>query len=160
LAKTQGIGESRNLVIANSLVSRYTHPVKQTLADRLGVGRDEQVNSFNGGLTMRALFGLFLALTVAVVFLTGVDGAQDKEVTIMGKITCAKCDLKLMDKCATVVVEKGKDGKNVVYYFDTDSHKKNHSDICTTPKDGSVTGTVSDKDGKKTIKAKEVKYGK
>jgi len=111
---------------------------------------------------MRGIFGLFLTLTVAMLLWSGVEGAQDKEVTIKGKVTCAKCDLKIVkDKCATVVVEKGKDNKDVVYYFDADGDKKNHSDICTTPKDGSVTGVVSEaKDGKKTIKVKEVKYTK
>ena len=96
---------------------------------------------------------------VALFFLSvGLQGREDKEVTLKGTITCAKCDLKLADKCATVIkVEK--DGKDVVYYFDTASHKKNHGKICQTPMPGTVKGTVSEKDGKKIIKVSQVTFG-
>jgi hypothetical protein len=107
-----------------------------------------------GGCGMKASFKtlLVLALSLGVV---AVALAQDKEVTLKGKITCAKCDLKKADKCATVIVVK-EDGKDVVYYFDDKSHKDNHKSICTEPKDGSVTGKVSEKDGKKVITATKV----
>ena len=36
--------------------------------------------------------------------------------------------------------------------------KKHHKAICTTPKKGTVKGAVSEKDGKKWIKATEVKF--
>jgi len=87
------------------------------------------------------------------------DKKEGKEVTLKGKITCAKCDLKVegQTKCATVIqVEKG--GKKTVYYFDADSNKKYHGDICKEAKEGTVTGTTG-KDGKKnTIKVTELKY--
>jgi Family of unknown function (DUF6370) len=110
---------------------------------------------------MRKVFGLFLALTAMLTLWTGVEGGQNKDSTIKGKVTCAKCDLKVpgQTKCATVVVEK-KDGKDVIYYFDTDSGQKFHGNICTEPKNGTVTGTVSDMDGKKTISAKDVVFDK
>jgi hypothetical protein len=110
---------------------------------------------------MRTVFALFLALSVALVLWTGVEGGQAKDMTIKGKITCAKCDLKIAkdNKCATVVVEK-KDKMETIYYFDADSDKKNHKDICTTPKNGTVTGAVSEKDGKHWIAVKEIKYDK
>jgi Family of unknown function (DUF6370) len=115
----------------------------------------------NGGFEMKAIFGLFLALTVSVLLWSDVAGSQDKEVTIKGKVTCAKCGLMVagQDKCATVVVEK-KDAKDVIYYFDAESHKKFHGPVCTDTKDGSVKGVVSDKDGKKWIAAKDVTYDK
>ena len=53
-----------------------------------------------------------------------------------------------------VKVEK----KDVVYYFDKDGHKKHHSAICSAGKDGSVTGVVSEKDKKKIITVKSVKF--
>jgi Family of unknown function (DUF6370) len=114
-----------------------------------------------GGCNMRMLFGLFLAFALTLTLWTGVQGSQDKDSTIKGTVTCAKCGLKVpgQDKCATVVVEK-KGGKEVIYYFDTDSGKKFHGNICTEPKDGTVTGTVSDKDGKKIVAAKDVKFDK
>ena len=105
-----------------------------------------------------------LALAAFVLALSTVAQARpdDKEVTLKGDITCAKCDLKMTDKCATVIKvdknKKDKDSKDTVYYFDTDSHKKYHGDICKTPKKGSVTGTVSEKDGKKTVKVSKLDY--
>jgi Family of unknown function (DUF6370) len=114
-----------------------------------------------GERAMRKVFGLFLALTATMALWSGAQGSQDKETTIKGKVTCAKCDLKVpgQDKCATVVVEM-KGGKDVVYYFDAESGKKFHGNICTEPKAGTVTGVVSDKDGKKTIAAKDVQFDK
>ena len=52
---------------------------------------------------------------------------------------------------------KGSD-KEEVYYFDTDSSKKNHKAICTEAKKGTVTGTISEKDGKMIVTVKDVKF--
>jgi hypothetical protein len=63
----------------------------------------------------------------------------------------------LEKKCATVIsVKKG--DKTTVYYFDTDSHKKYHKDICTDAKPGSVTGTVSKKGDKNIITVNKLNY--
>jgi hypothetical protein len=103
---------------------------------------------------MRAALTLVLALAVVCCFVVGVQAA-DKEVTLKGTVTCAKCDLKKEAKCATVI-KVTEDGKDVVYYFDDKSGKENHKAICTEPKEGTVTGTVSEKDGKKVIKVTKV----
>src|SRR5947207_98738 len=87
--------------------------------------------------SMLAVLALFFVFTVSA-------RADDKK-TLKGTITCAKCDLKLIDKsgkCATVIKVKEKD-KDVVYWFDDASGKKYHGKICTEPKKGEVTGTVS-----------------
>jgi hypothetical protein len=108
-----------------------------------------------------------LAVALILAFSAVAKEKKDKaakEVTLKGTVTCAKCGLKLEDakKCATViqVMEKDKDGKEVavVYYFDKDVHGKYHDDICTKAKAGTVKGTVTEKDGKKTVKVSEVKY--
>jgi hypothetical protein len=92
--------------------------------------------------------GLVLALTTR-------SYAEDK--TLKGTVTCAKCDLKLTDKCATVI--KVKDGdKDVIYYFDKDSDKKYHKMVCTEAKEGTVTGTVGKDGDKMTIKVTKVEY--
>ena len=98
---------------------------------------------------------LFVLGLTLVAFTAIVQARPDEEKTLKGTITCAKCDLKKEAKCATVIKVK-EDSKDVVYYFDTDSHKKNHGQICTTPKEGSVTGTVSEKDGKKIVTVKKI----
>jgi uncharacterized protein DUF6370 len=105
---------------------------------------------------MRAAFSLALGLAVALVVVAKV-AADDKEVTLKGTITCAKCDLKKEKKCATVI-KVTEDGKDVVYYLDETSGKKNHQKVCTEAKKGSVTGTVSEKDGKKVITASKVEF--
>jgi hypothetical protein len=105
---------------------------------------------------MRKL-SIALALVFVVAIFASVQAAEDKEETLKGTITCAKCDLKKEKACATVIVVK-KDGKDVVYYFDTESGKKNHKTICTEAKKGQVTGTVK-KDGEKmVVTVKEVKF--
>ncbi|MCC6416698.1 MAG: hypothetical protein IT429_00445 [Gemmataceae bacterium] len=116
---------------------------------------------------MRLPAALFLCLTLLVGLWSGADAQEKgKEVTVKGKITCAKCDydtvkaaqpdLKRPKTCQTVVVAK-KGDKAVVYYFDAASHKKFHQPICRDGKDGTVTGTVSKKDGKNVISATDVK---
>lgn len=107
-------------------------------------------------------------VSVAVVlalfaFTYGLQAAEeDKEVTLKGTITCAKCDLKIVEgACATVIKVtegEGDDKKDVIYWFNTASHKKHHSAVCQEAKPGEVVGTVT-KDGEKLIIAvKELKY--
>ncbi len=106
---------------------------------------------------MRATCIKLLGVAVVLGMVSAVLAADDKEVTLKGTVTCAKCDLKVEGQttCATVI--KVKDGgKDVVYYFDTASHKKEHKAVCTTPKEGSVTGKVSEKGGKHYIDVTKV----
>ena len=109
---------------------------------------------------MRTALSMFLGLAFVLTLTLGLQADSkngEKKVTLKGSITCAKCDLKLADKCATVIkVEK--DGKDTVYYFDTASNKKYHAKICTTPMDGTVSGTVTEKDGKKTVKVTKLEF--
>src|SRR6266851_1820192 len=103
---------------------------------------------------MRAL--KLTCLAVALLFaVTLCVQAADKEVTLKGTITCAKCDLKVEKDCATVIQVKEGD-KTVTYYFDTDGDKENHKAICKGAKKGKVTGTVAEKDGKKVVTVSKV----
>ena len=102
---------------------------------------------------MRAAWSVVLGLAVVLALIANAS-AEDKEVTLKGTITCAKCDLKLEKKCHTVIKVKEGD-KDVVYYLDDKSAKANHKKICTEAKEGSVTGKVSEKDGKKYITPKK-----
>jgi hypothetical protein len=107
---------------------------------------------------MRAALSMLAGLAVVLVLVVGAQ-AEDKkgEQTLKGTITCAKCDLKVADKCATVI-KVTKDGKDTVYYLDDKSAKDNHKKICNTPSKGTVTGTVSEKDGKKTVKVSKIEF--
>ncbi|HEV3257434.1 MAG TPA: DUF6370 family protein [Gemmataceae bacterium] len=105
---------------------------------------------------MRAALSAFVGL--AVVLALGATGrAAAKEVTLTGKLTCAKCDLGETKTCHTVIVVT-KDGKDVVYYLDDKSAKANHKPICQGAKEGTVKGTLSEKDGKHWIKATKVTF--
>lgn len=99
---------------------------------------------------------LKIALSVAVILgFFALAQAEDKkkEETLTGKITCGKCDLKLVKKCNTVIKVK-----DTVYWFDAASNKKYHKDTCREAKEGTVTGTVTEKDNKKWIHATKVEY--
>jgi hypothetical protein len=101
---------------------------------------------------------MYMVLGLGLVLgFTTLGMADDKEKTVKGTICCAKCELKMSDKCATVI--KVKDGdKELIYYFDAECHKKNHGKICNEAKEGEATGVLG-KDGKKlTIKVSKVEF--
>ncbi|MHB1424832.1 MAG: DUF6370 family protein [Gemmataceae bacterium] len=102
---------------------------------------------------MKSAFKVCLSLAVVLGFLALAQAEDQKEETLKGTITCGKCDLKLVKKCNTVIKVK-----DTVYWFDKESNKKYHKDTCTEAKEGSVTGTVSEKDGKKWVHASKVEY--
>ncbi|GBD37492.1 hypothetical protein HRbin36_02626 [bacterium HR36] len=102
------------------------------------------------------LLGVALA-AVALILVVNLVHAQDKQVTLKGKITCARCELKQANACATVIVVK-EGGKEVVYYFDKESHKKHHGEICKEGKEGEVTGTVSKEGDRLVIKVSKVSF--
>lgn len=104
------------------------------------------------------LFAVALALAVVVTTAQARPDKKGDEKTLTGTITCAKCDLGVESKCATVIKVKGDDGKDVVYYFDQKSDKANHGKICKSPKEGTVHGTVTEKDGKKWVSATKVEW--
>jgi hypothetical protein len=112
---------------------------------------------------MRVFVAAFALVAAALLLVSGTNSAGEKEkkdVVLKGKITCAKCDLGTATDCATVIVVKDKDKKEITYYFDKKSHGKFHDDICTAAKNGTVTGTVSDVDKKKVVNVKKVEYAK
>jgi hypothetical protein len=111
---------------------------------------------------MKLIWNLGVSLALLVILAISAQAA-DKEVTLKGKITCAKCMLKLQGirKCTTCIQVKEGD-KDVVYLFlDKGSKEAYHHEVCGGgEKEGMVTGTVFEKDGTKWIKPKEVKYVK
>jgi hypothetical protein len=113
---------------------------------------------------MRQLIASVAFLVAAALMLTAAHGGDKtektaKEVTLKGKITCAKCDLGVETKCATVIVVK-EDKKDVTYYFDAKAHGANHKQVCTAAKEGTVVGTVSTKDDKKIVTVSKIEFAK
>jgi len=95
------------------------------------------------------------AIAIGLTSIGLVSYAAEKEMTITGTITCAKCDLGIAKACATVI----KDGDKV-YFLDAASGKKNHGKVCQAPAQGSVTGVVSKEGDKTIITASKVEFKK
>jgi hypothetical protein len=148
-----------DLIIAWREAPRYTRPWKWEAGMWFDCGGQPDLVvsvTHKGGSTMRKVcvaLGLVVAMCVAVA----VRAEEGKEVDLKGTITCAKCDLKKEKECATVIVVK-ENGKDVVYYFDKESGKKNHKAICTEAKKGSVKGTCKKEGDKLVVTVKEVKF--
>jgi hypothetical protein len=115
---------------------------------------------------MKVVFSALWSLVALGVLAVGgrteeKDKDKPKEVTLKGTILCAKCVLKETKACTTAI--QVKEGEKVVtYYLDDKGHKEDyHEKVCSGDKaEGSVTGVVTEKDGKKWIKASKVEYAK
>ena len=80
--------------------------------------------------------------------------------TLEGEATCAKCSLKLADKCQfAITVEKG-GKKETILAEQNDVAKNFHKKICEDTVKVKVEGTITEKDGKKTIALAKVEEAK
>ncbi|HTI71798.1 MAG TPA: DUF6370 family protein [Candidatus Limnocylindria bacterium] len=99
---------------------------------------------------------------IAVAVLATSAYAADKETTLTGEGKCAKCALHKADKCQNVVEvkEKGSD-KTTIYYLTGEVSQKFHKDnLCSDSKKVTVTGKISEKDGKKEIEVSKIEAAK
>src|SRR5438067_11305939 len=103
---------------------------------------------------MVALIGLWAMGAVAL----SDDKPQGKEVKLTGTMVCGSCGLNEAKKCANVLqVKEGT--KTVNYWLDDKGNKEEyHEGVCGGGKveNVTVTGTVSDKEGKKWINPTKV----
>jgi hypothetical protein len=112
---------------------------------------------------MKAAWSMLAGLALVLALVAGLqaddkDKKEGKEVTLKGTMVCGKCTLKETDKCTNVLQVKEKD-KTVNYYIKDDGNKASyHKGICPAGKkaEATVTGTVSEKDGKKWVTASKV----
>jgi hypothetical protein len=103
----------------------------------------------------KIVLGLALVFTLAVVVRAADDKDKDKDKeshkTLKGDLLCAKCNLhEDFDKCVNALRVKDGD-KEVVYYLD-DKGKKEPYHVCGGSKKATVTGVVTEKDGKMYLK--------
>jgi hypothetical protein len=82
------------------------------------------------------------------------------EVTLSGEMVCGKCTLHETAKCQNIlkVTEGAKETK--YYLAQNDVAKTNHEHVCSAPEKATVTGTVSEEAGKKTLTASSIKFDK
>lgn len=97
-----------------------------------------------------------LGLLACALMLAAVARAADEVRTITGEAMCAKCELKLQDKCQTVI--QVNEGGKVVNYFVADNAvaKAFHPTICESPAPVTATGTVKTVDGKQVLTASSI----
>lgn len=106
---------------------------------------------------LKLVLALLTGLAV-IGFTTPANAAEKaKETTVTGTALCAKCALHQGDKCETVV-KATVDGKEVMYHLTGKEAKMFHQNICTKTEGEkvTVTGTVTEKDGKEMLKASKI----
>jgi hypothetical protein len=108
---------------------------------------------------MKSIITSILTASMAAFALTaGISAAEEetaKPMTMEGTATCAKCDLGTADKCTSVMQVKDGD-KTVTYLLAGKAGGDWHSNICKGAKPVKATGTVTEKDGKKTLEVTEI----
>jgi hypothetical protein len=107
------------------------------------------------------MFRLMLAL-VAVLALAGFAFAgDDKDVTVSGKLVCAKCSLHedSAKECQNVI-QVTADGKTTNYYVAKNKVAEDFGHVCKGEKMVMATGTVKEKDGKVWIDATKMEETK
>ncbi len=103
--------------------------------------------------SLRLVLSLFavVGLALAVQAQEKKEDKKPKEETLKGSIVCTKCELGETADCGNAIQVKA-GGKTVTYYFlDKGKAEKYHRKICSGPAKGSVTGVVSEKEGKKYV---------
>jgi Family of unknown function (DUF6370) len=104
---------------------------------------------------MMKLATLGLALVLGLGFVGPVSA---EETTLSGTIMCAKCTLKKADaaKCQDVLVVKDDKGATTEYYIEKNAELEKAGHTCKSEVKATVTGTVSEKDGKKWVAASKI----
>ena len=104
---------------------------------------------------MKALsrMGVALALVFGLAAMTTVSAA---ETTVKGTLSCAKCNLKKADKCQDVLTVTDDKGAATEYWVVKNEAAEKAGHQCKQPAAATVTGEVSEKDGKKWITASKI----
>ena len=84
---------------------------------------------------------------------------KGKEVTLTGQATCAKCALHESDKCQNVL-QVTENGKTVNYYLAGKASEEFHKNVCHGPEKATVTGTLTEKDGKNEVAVSKIELVK
>jgi Family of unknown function (DUF6370) len=85
----------------------------------------------------------------------------DKPVTLTGMMVCGKCKLHITKECQNVL-QVEKDGKTINYFLTQNKVSTDfHPNICGTDGEkATVTGTVTEKDGKEILEPSKIKAAK
>jgi len=102
-----------------------------------------------------------IAMVMALV-LGVVSMARAAETTLSGTMVCAKCTLKKADatKCQDVLVVKDDNGTSTEYYIAKNAAADEAGHQCKKEAKATITGAVSEKDGRKWIEASKIEKEK
>ena len=94
-----------------------------------------------------------LAAAVAALSLAGSPLAAFADEALNGTLVCAKCALKKADahECQDVLIVADAKGEKTEYYVTKNDVAEKAGEACTLEIKATVTGTVSEKDGRKWI---------
>ena len=103
-------------------------------------------------ITRREVMMTLGALAVALPAFAAADE------TLKGDMVCAKCFLKKPDakECQDVLLVKNDTGEPTEYYVTKNDVSKESGEACTNKVPATITGTVSEKDGRKWITATKI----
>ena len=89
------------------------------------------------------------AVAIALMIATAVPTLAADEV-YNGTLMCAKCSLNKPDahECQDVLIVTGANGAKIEYYITKNQVAEKAGEACTQEVRATVTGTVSEKDGK------------
>lgn len=98
-------------------------------------------------------YALLAALLAAVA--APVHAAEE---TFDGSLVCAKCTLKRPDakECQDVLVVTSAEGAKTEYYITKNDVARQAGEVCTQEVKATVTGTVSQKDGRNWLTASKI----
>ena len=89
------------------------------------------------------------AFAVLAAFSMAAHAADTK---ITGEAMCAKCELQEVSTCQMAIKVKGANGKEEIILADNNKVSKDfHDEICQKNARVNAEGTITEKDGKKTI---------
>ena len=115
-----------------------------------------------GFLMIRSMLAVAAVAAGLWAFAATASAEDKKEVKLTGTLVCGKCGLKQTPKCSNVL--QVKEGDKLVNYFldDKGNGETYHEGVCGGDKveNVAVTGTVTEKDGKKWIKPTKVEAKK
>jgi hypothetical protein len=102
---------------------------------------------------MKAIVAVGAALVLVIGMAMSAVAAEP--ITVTGKVMCAKCTLKKADakECQDVLVVKDAKGATAEYYLVKNDVQQKFGHVCTGEKPATVTGTVTEKDGKQWLEA-------
>ena len=104
---------------------------------------------------MKALSRIVMAVALMVGFMAAGTVSAAEE-TLKGTLVCAKCKLNKSEKCQDALLVTDEKGATTEYWVVKNEAAEKGSHQCKSEAKATITGEVSEKDGKKWIAASKI----